>query len=158
LKQQVLNGLKAAHPYEEVPYGFYTILNERKDVGFGAIGKLPKPMHHDEFLNHLASSLALRVIRATKSREEPIQTVAVCGGSGAFLIEQALANGADAYITGDLKYHDFFETRNMLLVDIGHYESEVGTSAPLAELINKKFPTLTRISEVRTSPIYHHIF
>lgn len=159
LKRHVLEALTQAHPYEEVAYGFYAILNEQQNIGFGAIGLLPEPMHHDQFLNHLASRLTLKVIRATKKLDNPIHKVALCGGSGAFLIEHAMACGADAYVTGDLKYHDFFEAGNMMLADIGHYESEIGTSTRLAELINKKFPNFaTLISEVRTSPIYHHIF
>lgn len=157
LKQQVLNTLKNNHPYEEVAYELVPIVNENQDIGAGLLGALPEPLSATEFLNHLAQSMQTKVIRHT-SYSGKIQKVAVCGGSGSFLLPDALSAGADVFVTADFKYHQFFDADGRLMIaDIGHFESEKYTISLLQEIISEKIPTFALfLAETITNPIQYH--
>lgn len=155
---QVISAMIAAHPYEEVAYDVYTILNSNVTVGSGMIGELPEELSAEAFLKHLKNAMNLNVIRYTPYINK-VKKVAVCGGSGSFLLKNAIGAQADAFVTGDFKYHEFFDAENRLMIaDIGHYESEIFTINLLADEILKKFPTFAVIlSEINTNPINYYI-
>ncbi|MCD8538461.1 MAG: Nif3-like dinuclear metal center hexameric protein, partial [Leadbetterella sp.] len=156
-KYQVLRAMKEAHPYEEVAYYLHALENENQEAGSGAIGILPEAMAVNEFLPYLKERMNLSVIRFTPTGKT-IRKVAVCGGSGSFLLGDALAAGADAFITADYKYHEFFSAEGRILIaDIGHFESEVFTKDLLVEIISKKITTFaTCLSEVNTNPVNYY--
>ena len=155
---QVVAAMLANHPYEEVAYDIVPILNAHKQVGSGMIGILPTEIDANAFLAHLKTAFNLKTIRFT-AFDKPIKTVAVCGGSGSFLLKNAISAGADAFITGDFKYHEFFDAEKRLMIaDIGHYESEIFTINLIADEILKKFPTFAvLLSEINTNPINYYI-
>lgn len=154
LEKKLIATLLSHHPYEEVAYDLYPLKNTDPTTGAGMIGFLQEPVNALDFLTKVKSVLNLGCIRHT-SANKPIQKIAICGGSGSFLIHDAIAAKADAFLTGDIKYHDFFiPQNNMLLADIGHYESEQFTKELIFTLLNKKFPTFAlRISESNTNPV-----
>lgn len=155
LQYQVITALIQTHPYEEVAYDIYALDNENTQTGAGMIGTLGVPLSKTDFLKHVQNSMEIRNIRYTETAATQIHKVAVCGGAGSFLIKQAIASGADAYITADVKYHEFFDADNRLMIaDIGHYESEIFTKELLKEVIHEKFPTFAvLLSETITNPI-----
>jgi len=155
LKDKVIKALLEAHPYEEVAYDIYPLDNDNIDIGMGCTGDLPEPVAEKDFLKVAGTIFSARGIRYSKLTGKKITKVALCGGAGGALISDALASGADAYITADVRYHSFFEGGNkMIIIDIGHYESEKFSSEILYDLIIKKFPTFAlRFSEVNTNPI-----
>lgn len=155
LKNRVLASLKEAHPYEEVAYYLSQLANANQEVGAGMIGELPEPLEPSEFLERLKISMDLKVIRHTKLLDQPISKVAVCGGSGSFLLPQAKRAGAQAFVSADFKYHEFFDAEDQLVIaDIGHYESEVYTKDLLREVLIKKFPNFAiNFSRTVTNPI-----
>jgi len=155
LKGRVVTALKEAHPYDEVAYDLYPLENEYPLAGMGMLGSLPAAMQERDFLEQLKQKLGLKMLKHTALTGKDIQTVAICGGSGSFLIEDAIHAGADMFISGDFKYHDFFTAEEKLvLVDIGHYESEHYVKEIFSVLIKKKFPTFAvQISEVNTNPV-----
>lgn len=157
-KESVIEAMLAAHPYEEVAYDLFPLLNKNQLIGSGMIGSLEKPMSETDFMNHLKSVFGLTVVRHTPLTGRPIQKIALCGGSGSFLTEAAKGAGADAYITADVKYHEFFEADNKLVImDIGHFESEQFTSGLLADFIQGSIKNIAtfavRLSGVKTNPI-----
>lgn len=154
LEQGILAAMIKAHPYEEVAYDVIRLDNPFQSTGSGLIGTLPHAMPADEFLQLLKNQFHLEVIRYTK-REKPIHKVAICGGAGSFLTKAALAGGADAFVTGDIKYHEFFDAESrLLLADIGHWESEQFTIDLLAEQLSGKFPTFAVLkTAVKTNPV-----
>jgi dinuclear metal center YbgI/SA1388 family protein len=131
--------------------------NPYPGAGSGLLGTLPEPLSFSAFLARVRTLFGSTVIRHSTPAPRPIQRVAVCGGAGSFLISNALEAGADAFLTGDLKYHEFFEPNGrMLLADIGHYESEQYTSDLLEELLKEKFPTFAVLkTTVVTNPIHY---
>jgi dinuclear metal center YbgI/SA1388 family protein len=151
----IVSALKKAHPYEEVAYFIQRTENVSEEVGSGIIGSLKKELNTKEFLVSLKQKLGLVHYRYTPVNLKKIKKVAVCGGSGSFLISAALKGGADAFITADIKYHEYFDGEGkMLIADIGHYESEVFTKELIFELLNKKFSNIAlQLSEVNTNPI-----
>ena len=155
LIQSVLKALTSSHPYEEVAYYLQDLSNTNQDIGSGMVGWLEKPLSPSDFLNHLKSAIGTPSIRHTELTDGTIQKVGICGGAGSFLINHVLKSSCDAFVTADLKYHEFFEADGqLLLVDIGHYESEVSTKDLLSELLNKKFSTFAvRLSKIDTNPI-----
>lgn len=157
LKNKVLAAMRSAHPYEEVAYYLYPIENENQNVGSGVVGFLKEEMNQDNFLKQLKTSMNLNVIRFT-SIDKPIKKVAVCGGSGSFLLSKAKAAGADAFVTADFKYHEFFDYENdILIADIGHFESEIYTKELLKDLLSKRFTKFaTYFSEVNTNPVNYY--
>ena len=108
-----------------------------------------------ECLDNIKSSMGLKYIRHTKITDENIKKIAVCGGSGSFLLNDACKLGADIFISADFKYHDFFEADGRItIVDIGHYESEVFTKQLVCDFLNEKFTNIAfHLSEVNTNPI-----
>jgi dinuclear metal center YbgI/SA1388 family protein len=155
LEKKVMLALREAHPYEEVAYYLTSLANENQEVGAGMIGDLESPLEPKEFLVRLKKSMDLSVVRHTHLLEKPIRKVAVCGGSGSFLLKQAIQAGAQVYISADFKYHEFFDAEDKIIIaDIGHYESEVFTKELLQEVLTKKFPNFAiNFSRTVTNPI-----
>lgn len=157
LESKIMGALKSAHPYEEVAYYLQSLENENQEVGSGMIGKLEKPVAPREFLSFLKTKMNLSMIRHTRFVSEKIESVAVCGGAGSFLISKAKARGADAFVTADFKYHEFFDAEDKLMIaDIGHYESEVFTKDLFDTFLREKFPNIaTYLSQVNTNPVHY---
>ena len=155
LESKIVAALKSAHPYEEVAYEITTLENSNQHLGMGMIGELESPMSELDFLNMTKQTFKAGGIRHSALLDKKVRTVAVLGGSGSFAIQAAKAQGADAYITADLKYHDFFQAENdILLVDIGHFESEQFTKELLYHYIQNKFTNFaTVLSKTTTNPI-----
>jgi dinuclear metal center YbgI/SA1388 family protein len=155
LETQVVKALVKHHPYEEVAYDIFTMENSHLGMGSGVVGYLEAPMEEKGFLNLLKERFAANGIRYTSLLGKPIQKVAVCGGAGSFLLKKAISSQADIYITGDVKYHEFFDAEGkIVLADIGHYESEQYTVELLCDLLLKKFPTFAVLkSSVNTNPV-----
>lgn len=151
----ILAALKKSHPYEEVAYYLTPLNNLNQEVGSGMVGETPTPEEPAAFLARLKSNMNLSVIRHTRLLDKPVQKVAVCGGSGAFLLPHAIKAGAQVFITADFKYHEFFDADNRIIIaDIGHYESEVFTKDLLVAFLTKKFPTFAvNFSRIITNPI-----
>ena len=127
------------------------------DIGAGMLGVLPRDVDETDFLLHVKSALQASCVRHTALRGKPVRTVAVCGGSGSFLLSEALRAGADAFVTADFKYHEFFDAEGRLVIaDIGHYESEQFTIELLYEIIREKFPTFAlHCTKVNTNPVHY---
>ena len=140
-KNEVIRALIAVHPYEEPVYDLYPINNNWSEHGSGAVGVLPEPMQEQEFLYMLKDVFKLHHINHSHLRGKEIREVALCGGSGAFLINSAINYGADVFITGEAKYNDYYDVEDQLLLAvIGHYESEICTKEIFYEAISKKYP------------------
>ena len=159
LESKLLVALIMAHPYEEVAYDLYPITNASQQVGAGMIGDLEIQMQEEEFLYHLKQKMRAHVIRHTAFTGKVVKKVAVCGGAGSFLLKQAIAAGADVFVTADFKYHEFFDAEGKLVIaDIGHFESEHFTQQLLYENIRKKFSNFAvRLTEVNTNPVKYFI-
>jgi dinuclear metal center YbgI/SA1388 family protein len=155
LKEKVIQALLSVHPYEEVAYDIYSLENENAETGSGCVGEFGDAMSEDNFLKLISSVFEAKGVRYSRLSGKPVKLVALCGGAGASLINAALASGADAFITADVKYHNFFDADNkILLVDAGHFESEKFSTEILHNLIIKKFPKFAvRFSETNTNPI-----
>lgn len=158
LAARVLAALRAAHPYEEVAYGILRTENPTPGVGAGLLGRLPDTLTETQLLDLARDRCRTPCIRHTPLTGRTIRTVALCGGAGAALIADALAAGADAFLTADLKYHDFFRPDGrMLLADIGHFESESGFMAGLHAHLVEKFPTFAVLKTATdTNPVNYH--
>ena len=158
-KNQILHTMKSAHPYEEVAYQIYALENENQYSGLGMYGELPDEMEEKEFLNFVKEIFGLEVIRHSDFSHKKIKKVGVLGGSGASGIKNALQKQCDAYLTGDVKYHDFFSTEgHMLLCDIGHFESEQFVVQQLYEILSEKFTTFAILkSSINTNPINYFL-
>lgn len=154
---QVMKSLRITHPYEEIAYYASPLENAWQDAGSGMLGVLEKPIQGEHFPAFVKSCLQAELVRYTQPVPW-VKTVAICGGSGAFLIKNALQSGADAYITGDVKYHEFFDAESrMMICDPGHYETEQFTIELFAEILSEKFPNFaTRFSHTYTNPIQYH--
>jgi dinuclear metal center YbgI/SA1388 family protein len=155
MQNQVINALLKTHPYEEVAYDVYPLSNELNSVGSGMIGELEIETDEAEFLNFTKKALKTDCIRHTTLRSKKVKKVAVCGGSGSFLLRAAIASGADCYITADFKYHEFFDAEGKIIIaDVGHYESEQFTKDLLYSLLLEKFPTFAlHLSHINTNPV-----
>jgi len=158
-ERKIIVALLESHPYEEVAYDCYAITNALDHVGAGMAGWLPREMDADSFLKLVKERMQAKVIRYTQPPAKPIKKVAVCGGSGSFLLKDALAQGADAFVTADFKYHEFFDAEGKLMIcDIGHYESEQFTSDLLAGWLKHDFPGLdVRLSGINTNPVNYFV-
>lgn len=157
-ERAILLALFEAHPYEEVAYDVYRLQNSYQEVGSGLIGHLEHPLSEQEFLGLLKQQLNAPVIRHTALRGKPVVRVAVCGGAGSFLLNQAIRSGADVFVTADYKYHEFFDAEGKIVItDVGHFESEQFTQQLLLEIIRKKFPTFAvRLTGIDTNPIKYY--
>lgn len=155
LQDQVVRALRKAHPYEEVAHYISVLSNENQEVGAGMVGDLPDAVEPMTFLRGLKDSLGVQVVRATQVLQQPVTRVAVCGGSGSFLLKSAIQSGAQVFVSADFKYHDFFDADSRIIIaDIGHYESEVHTKQLLVDVLMKKFPTFAiNFSKTVTNPI-----
>jgi dinuclear metal center YbgI/SA1388 family protein len=155
LAEQVVAALIKNHPYEEVAYDLYPLSNKYFSAGFGLTGELPVEMDEMSFLGLLKMKFNAKGIRYTRLLNKKIRKVAVCGGSGSFLMGKAISTGSDVFVSGDFKYHQFFEAENRILIaDIGHYESEQFTKDIFYELLIKNYPKFALyLSEVNTNPI-----
>lgn len=152
---KVVAALLGAHPYEEVAYDIYPLSNVHPQVGSGMKGELEVAMEETDFLNHVKKTFGAGSLRHTRLLGKPVKKVAVCGGSGRFLLNDAIRSGADAYITSDFKYHEFFDAEDkILLIDTGHFESERFTPEIFYDIIQKKFATFAiHLSKVNTNPV-----
>ncbi len=159
LESKVLMALILAHPYEEVAYDLYALTNQHQQVGSGMVGELDNPINAEDFLRLIKDRMQTGVIKHTELTGWPIKKVAVCGGSGSFLLKQAIASGADMFITADYKYHEFFDAEGKIIIaDIGHFESEQFTQQLLQDMLQEKFPAFaTRLTSVNTNPVRYFI-
>lgn len=155
LQKQVIREMNEAHPYEEVAYDVVSLDNEYGKVGAGMLGELYPGQKEIEFLTFLKESMQARCVRHTHLLDREVNKVAVCGGSGSFLLPDAIAAGADVFVTADFKYHQFFDADGKIVIaDIGHYESEQFTINLFHEILTQKFPTFAFLfSETKTNPI-----
>ena len=153
-EKKILSALKNAHPYEEVAYYLHTLANVNQDIGSGMIGDI-EPTDALTFLKHIKTIMHVGCLKYTHLITKKIIKVAVCGGAGRFLLNDAIAAGADIFITSDFKYHDFFEAdRKIIVADIGHFESEQFTIQLLQQLLQKKFKDLFILAtDFSTNPV-----
>lgn len=155
LQSKVLKTLFKSHPYEEVAYEITTLENTNQHIGIGMIGELENEMDAIECLQYIKAKMNTECIRHSKILNKTIKRIAVLGGSGSFAINAAKSAGVDLFITADLKYHDFFNAENdIVLADIGHYESEQFTKTFLVDYLSKKITSFAIIlSKTNTNPI-----
>lgn len=155
LELQVVKALQSSHPYEEVAYDIFTMENTHQGIGSGVIGELEEELDEKAFLSRVQQAFGAEGIRHTELLGRKVRRVALCGGAGSFLIKRAASLGADVYLTADVKYHEFFDADGrLLLVDIGHYESEQYTIELLHDLLVEKFPTFAVLkTSVNTNPV-----
>jgi dinuclear metal center YbgI/SA1388 family protein len=156
-KKAVVEVLLQTHPYETVAYELFPIENVRTDLGMGCVGMLEEALDEHAFLSKLKAVLGTPSLRHSRLTGKKIARVALLGGAGSFAIEAAKRQGADAFVTADLKYHDFFKgEKDCLLVDVGHYESEQFTKNTIIEYLSKNFPSFAFISsQTVTNPVYY---
>ncbi len=150
----IISAMKASHPYEEVAYYLSILENENQQVGAGMIGTLDRPMEETDFLDYLKTNMNLHTVRHTHLTGRKVEKVAVCGGAGIFLLPDAKRAEADVFVTADVKYHEFFDADGQLILcDIGHYESEIFTKELLAQLLSQNFPNIALyLTKVVTNP------
>lgn len=159
LSGKVVGEMLQKHPYEEPAYFIEKLENKNKEVGSGMVGELTEKMSSADFMLYLKDKMGLKLIRHTEFVKDEIQKIAVCGGAGSFLLSNAKGVKADVFITGDFKYHEFFDAENdIIIADIGHYESEVYTKELFYELLTDKFPNIAFASaQTSTNPVVYHI-
>jgi dinuclear metal center YbgI/SA1388 family protein len=154
--KNVIAEMKKVHPYEEVVYDVFPLLNENVNYGIGVIGELKNEVWEKDFLNLVSKSLNIKTLRFAKGKSKKIKKVAVCGGSGSDLLEIAVKNNADAFVTADIKYHTFQDAENeILLIDAGHFETEIHSLDEIKRRIEKSFLEKTKIFKYSgtTNPI-----
>ena len=151
----IIKELKNNHPYEEVAYQTYMISNFNKSIGSGIIGSIKSSMNINSFLKLLKDKLNVEYIKHTDIVKHKIKKVAICGGSGSFLIQKAIDLNADVFISSDFKYHDYFlANKKIIIIDIGHYESEQFTKDLIYDMLTKKFTKFAvQLSKINTNPI-----
>jgi dinuclear metal center YbgI/SA1388 family protein len=155
LQGKILKALFATHVYEEVAYEIYELENAHQNIGLGMIGELETALSERDFLQMVKDKMECGVIRHSDFLEKNVKKIAVLGGSGSFEIKHAMAAGADAFLTADLKYHDFYQAEGkLLLADIGHFESERYTKNYIVDFLRKKITNFAIIlSEINTNPV-----
>tara|TARA_R110002096_G_scaffold109056_13_gene238734 strand:+ start:21551 stop:22645 length:1095 start_codon:yes stop_codon:yes gene_type:complete len=155
LENRVINSLLDSHPYEEVAYDLYSVSQKWHEVGSGMIGELSEGLDTEEFLDFLKLKLNIPFIRHTQIIKTKVKKIAICGGSGSFLLSKAIDQKADLFISADFKYHQFFDANKQItIVDIGHYESEQYTAEHIAEYLQEKIPNFAPyLSTINTNPI-----
>lgn len=154
-ERAIIEALLKSHPYEEPAYDLIELANKNNKVGSGMIGNLSFPEDENVFLKNLKQVMQTSCVRHTKLTGKKVSKVAVCGGSGSFLLLEAINAGADVFVSADFKYHQFFDADNKIVIaDIGHYESEQFTKQLFYDLLTKKFPTFAvHLSKINTNPI-----
>jgi len=157
LSDKVLISMIKSHPYEEPAYDIIPLRNRFDNVGSGIVGELSDSIDEEVFLQQLKTIFGIKTIRHTALRGKPISKVAICGGSGSFLIPDAIKSKADIFISGDIKYHEFFQSENKIIIaDLGHFETEQFTKDIFCDIIQKKIPTFAvHISKINTNPIIY---
>lgn len=157
LQSKIINALLNSHPYEEVAYDIIATENTFWGIGSGLIGELETALAPTEFLKMLKEKMELNVIKFTPF-DKKIKKIALCGGAGQFLLKNAISQGADAFISADFKYHEFFDAeKSLMIADIGHYESEKFTKELMFDLIMKKNPTFALfLSKINTNPVNYY--
>ena len=155
LQSKILKALFTNHLYEEVAYEIYDLQNEHQNIGLGMVGELENEMNEVDFLNFVKIKMQCGGIRHSKFLNKPIKKVAVLGGSGSFAIKNAILAGADVFLTSDLKYHQFYESENQIVIaDVGHFESERYTKNYIVDYLTKKIPNFAIVlSEENTNPV-----
>ena len=155
LESRILKALFTNHVYEEVAYEIYNLQNAHQNIGLGMVGELEHPMDEKAFLEFVKDKMKAEGIRHSDFTGKLVKKIAVLGGSGSFAIKNAISAGADAYLTADLKYHQFYEAEGkLLLADIGHFESERYTKNYIVDYLTKKIPNFAIIlSEENTNPV-----
>lgn len=155
LEGKILKALFANHVYEEVAYEIYTLQNRHQNIGLGMTGELPEPMTETDFLTLVKHNIQTGGIRHSAFTGKQIKKVAILGGSGSFAIKNAIAAGADAYLTADLKYHQFYEAEGkLLLADVGHYESERYTADYIAGYLSENISGIEiKVANTNTNPV-----
>jgi dinuclear metal center YbgI/SA1388 family protein len=155
LESKILKALFSNHVYEEVAYEVYELQNKHQNIGLGMVGEFETPMDEQDFLLFVKEKMTSEAIRHSSFLGKPIKKVAVLGGSGSYAIKKAISSGADAFLTADLKYHQFYEAENrLLLADIGHFESERCTKNYIVDYLRKKILNFAIIlSEENTNPV-----
>ncbi|MBT2620216.1 Nif3-like dinuclear metal center hexameric protein [Chryseobacterium sp. ISL-6] len=158
-QNQIISAMKSSHPYEEVAYQIYSLDNENQYSGLGMYGEFEEEMDQKDFLQFVKEKFNLEVIRHSGFNDKKVKRVGVLGGSGASGIKSALSKKCDAYLTGDVKYHDFFLAESKMLVcDIGHYESEQWVVQQLFEILSQKFSTFAiSKSNEKTNPVNYFL-
>lgn len=159
IKNQVIKALLQTHPYEEVAYDIINLDNDNLQVGSGLVGELKNEISDKDFLIYIKEKFKLNIIRHTPILNKKVQKIALCGGTGSFLIHNAVAEKADFYITADVKYHEFFDANDKIVIaDIGHWESEQFTIDLLYDILQTKFPNFAVLkSEVITNPVTYFV-
>ena len=155
LENKILSALKIAHPYEEVAYYLHLLENTHQEVGSGMVGELETALSETDFLLLLKDKMKVGCVKYTALLNKNIKKVAVCGGAGGFLLNNAIGIGADIFITADYKYHEFFDADGKIIIaDIGHYESEQFTIDLLGEIIQNKFKNMcVFLTKTNTNPV-----
>jgi dinuclear metal center YbgI/SA1388 family protein len=155
LEKKIISALYSAHPYEEPAFDIFKLENHSQQIGAGMIGELENKEEEMSFLYRLKDIFSAQGIRYTRLLGKPIKRIALCGGSGSFLLQNAISAKADIYISSDFKYHEFFDAQNEILIaDIGHFESEQFTKELFYEILTKKKYTFACfLSEINTNPI-----
>ena len=155
LKRKVVHALLKVHPYEEPAYDLYPLKNQWMQAGSGLVGELPDDMVTGKFLQLVKDTFQAECVKSNKFNGKSVRTIALCGGGGAFLLPQAIGQGADVFLTGEFKYHDYFgHEDDLLMVEIGHYESEQYTMEIFQSIIKEACPALpVRMTSVNTNPV-----
>jgi putative NIF3 family GTP cyclohydrolase 1 type 2 len=150
-----MKSVRATHPYEEVAHEITQMENKWEEIGAGMIGELSTAMETSEFLSFLKNKMNAGCVKYTKPISKSISKVAICGGSGSFLLDKAIQKGADIFISSDFKYHQFFDADGRIIIaDIGHFETEQFTIDLLSAWFAEKFPIFaTHKTGVVTNPI-----
>lgn len=156
-ERDAVAAMRSAHPYEEVAFDLYPLLNVAPIAGAGMVGLLPAPEPVHEFLQRVKTTFGARAVRHTALVHATVEKVALCGGSGSFLLRAAIQAGAQVFISADFKYHQFFDAENRIVIaDIGHFESEQYTPVVIERWLASNFPTFaTHFSRVNTNPIQY---
>ncbi len=155
LENAILKTLKTAHPYEEVAYEVISLDNFNQEIGSGLLGELSEEISAEEFLKNLKSKMNAELVRHTPLHKEKVKKIAVCGGSGSFLLKSAISLSADVFVSSDFKYHEFFDAeKRIIIADIGHFESEQFTIELIYEILSQNFSNFAiRQSKLITNPI-----
>ena len=155
IEERMISEMRKVHPYEEVAFQIYILDNVFQDVGAGIIGELENEMDSSDFLEVVKNTMKTDCVRHTALVKNKIKKVSVCGGSGSFLLNNAKGVGADIFITSDFKYHEFFTAENdIIIADIGHYESEQFTKELIYDLLINNFSKFAvLLSKINTNPI-----
>ncbi len=155
LQSKILNALFKSHMYEVVPYEIYNLQNQHQNIGLGMIGELKKEISEIDFLHFVKTKMECGIIKHTAFLDKKVFKIAILGGSGAFAIKNAIQGGADVFLTADLKYHDYYQSENqILLADIGHFESERFIKKYIVDFLKEKITTFAIIfSQENTNPV-----